>query len=70
MKKIKILISFTWTSNISLDWIFAPGSEISLVWKNELGDNENIFERNIIKNLSNTFGFDHLIVFQLNWYII
>ena len=48
----------TWTSNISLDWIFAPGSEISLVWKNELGDNENIFERNIIKNLSNTFDFD------------
>ena len=48
----------TWTSNVSLDWIFAPGSEISLVWKNELGDNENTFERNIIKNLSNTFDFD------------
>ena len=47
-----------WTSNVSIDWIFAPGSEISLVWKNELGNSENIFQRNIFRNLNNTFGYD------------
>ena len=41
------------------------------MWKNELGDNENTFERNIIKNLSNTFGFDQFnsISIKLVYYL-
>ena len=32
----------TWTSDIAFNWWFAPGSQMSLVWKNAI-DNENFF---------------------------
>ncbi len=40
--------------DLSLNWIFAPGSELTLMWKNEADNFSNVLNRNLMKNLSNT----------------
>ena len=36
-------------------WVFSPGSEIRIVWKNSILDNDNIIPDNWSDNFSNTF---------------
>ena len=45
----------TWTSDIAFNWWFAPGSQMSLVWKNAIEDQTNILRNNWIDNLEESF---------------
>lgn len=37
-------------------WVFAPGSELSIAWKNTIYDDRNKFESNYLENLNRTFS--------------
>jgi hypothetical protein len=37
-------------------WRFAPGSELSLVWKNAIYTNDNNLVNSFVDNLENTFA--------------
>lgn len=37
-------------------WVFAPGSELSIAWKNTIYDDHNKFESNYLTNLNRTFS--------------
>jgi len=39
-------------------WIFAPGSELSLAWKNTIYDDTRFYHRNYFDNLRNTYDLD------------
>lgn len=39
-------------------WIFAPGSELSLAWKNSILDQQDNVNTDFLNNLDNTFGAD------------
>ena len=45
----------TWTSDISLNWRFAPGSQISIVWKNGIDSESNQLINHWISNLQESF---------------
>ncbi len=38
----------TWTSDISFNWWFAPGSQLSFVWKNAIENEDNILRNHWI----------------------
>jgi hypothetical protein len=46
----------TWTSDIAYSWRFAPGSQMSLVWKNAIADQENYLRNHWIDNLEESFN--------------
>ncbi len=46
----------TWTSNIALNWWFAPGSQMSLVWKNGIDNESNILINHLVNNLEESFN--------------
>lgn len=43
------------TIDMTFRWIFAPGSELSVVWKNNIYDEGNYFESRYMKNLNDIF---------------
>jgi len=45
----------TWTSDIAYSWRFAPGSQMSLVWKNAIVDEENYLRNHWVDNLEESF---------------
>ena len=45
----------TWTSDIAFNWRFAPGSQISLVWKNGIDNETNIITEKWHQNLEESF---------------
>ena len=45
----------TWTSDIAFNWWFAPGSQISLVWKNGIDNESNIITEKWHQNLEESF---------------
>ena len=46
----------TWTSDIAFNWWFAPGSQISLVWKNGIDNSTNSITPNWFENLEESFS--------------
>ena len=46
----------TWTSDIALNWWFAPGSQISIVWKNGIDNLEDELTYHWINNIQNSFN--------------
>ena len=46
----------TWTSDIGLSWWFAPGSQLSLVWKNGIDNQTNTLKRNWFDNVNDSFS--------------
>ncbi|MDF1551211.1 MAG: DUF5916 domain-containing protein, partial [Bacteroidales bacterium] len=44
------------TIDLAYRWIFAPGSEMSVVWKNSIYTDSDQINYNYFKNLSNTFS--------------
>jgi len=41
----------TWTSDIAFNWWFAPGSQMSLVWKNAIDNEDNILINHWVDNV-------------------
>tara|TARA_B100001142_G_C14346689_1_gene660265 strand:- start:662 stop:2986 length:2325 start_codon:yes stop_codon:yes gene_type:complete len=46
----------TWTSDISLNWRFAPGSQLTLVWKNNIDNQTNNITDNWYNNFEDSFN--------------
>jgi len=46
----------TWTSDIAFNWWFAPGSQMSLVWKNAIDNQENILINHWVDNIEESFN--------------
>ena len=46
----------TWTSDIAYSWRFAPGSQMSLVWKNAIVDERNYLRNHWADNLEESFN--------------
>ena len=46
----------TWTSDISYNWWFAPGSQMSLVWKNAIDNEDNILVNHWVDNIEESFN--------------
>jgi hypothetical protein len=46
----------TWTSDIAYSWRFAPGSQMSLVWKNAIVDQKNYLRNHWADNLEESFN--------------
>jgi hypothetical protein len=46
-------------------WYFAPGSQMSIVWKNAINNEENIAESNFFKNFENMINFPHANSFSV-----
>ena len=46
----------TWTSNIAFNWWFAPGSQLSLVWKNGIDNQTNIILNHWTENIKESFS--------------
>ena len=44
------------TLNLNFTWQFSPGSELSLVWKDDIYSSDNNMNPDYIDNLKNTFG--------------
>ena len=44
----------TWTSDITLNWRFAPGSQLSIVWKNGIDNENNVLINNWTSNVEET----------------
>ncbi len=53
------------TIDVAYRWIFAPGSELSLVWKNSINTDSNEIEKHYFKNLTNTLGLPQTNSFSL-----
>ena len=47
---------YTWTSDLSLNWWFAPGSQMSVVWKNGIDNETNNIQNSWLNNLEETFN--------------
>ena len=45
-----------WTIDMALNWWFAPGSQMSIVWKNSMEDYNNILTIDWFDNINNTFN--------------
>jgi hypothetical protein len=52
-------------------WVFLPGSELSIIWKNIIQESSNVTDGNYFSNLGNTLQLDQLNVFTIkaNYYI-
>ena len=46
----------TWTSDIAFNWWFAPGSQMSLVWKNAIENEDSILINHWADNLEESFN--------------
>ncbi len=46
----------TWSSDISFNWWFAPGSQLSFVWKNAIENENNILRNHWIENVEESFS--------------
>ena len=46
----------TWTSDIAFNWWFAPGSQMSLVWKNAIDNEDNILINHWTNNVEESFN--------------
>ncbi|MBT3418250.1 MAG: carbohydrate binding family 9 domain-containing protein [Flavobacteriales bacterium] len=46
----------TWTSDIAFNWWFAPGSQMSLVWKNAINNEDNILINHWTDNVEESFN--------------
>ena len=46
----------TWTSDIALNWRFAAGSQLSLVWKNAIDNEDNILINHLVDNIEESFS--------------
>jgi len=46
----------TWTSDIAFNWWFAPGSQMSLVWKNAIDNEDNILINHWVDNVEESFN--------------
>ena len=46
----------TWTSDIAFSWWFAPGSQMSLVWKNGIDNESNSLTNHWIDNLEESYN--------------
>ena len=46
----------TWTSDIAFNWWFAPGSQISLVWKNGIDNESDILINHWNEKLKESFS--------------
>jgi hypothetical protein len=46
----------TWTSDIAFNWWFAPGSQMSLVWKNGIDNESNILINHWTDNIEESFN--------------
>ena len=46
----------TWTSDIAFNWWFAPGSQISLVWKNAIDNEDDILINHWVDNVEESFN--------------
>ena len=59
VKKSEYNINYTtWTSDIALNWWFAPGSQLSLVWKNATDNEDNILINHWRNNVEETFNLE------------
>lgn len=48
----------TWTSDIALNWWFASGSQMSLVWKNAIANEDNILVNHWVDNVEESFNLE------------
>ena len=46
----------TWTSDVGLNWWFAPGSQLSLVWKNGVDNENNNIQNSWFNNIEESFN--------------
>lgn len=46
----------TWTSDIAFNWQFAPGSQLSLVWKNTIENEDNVLINHWRDNVEESFS--------------
>lgn len=46
----------TWTSDIAFNWRFAPGSQMSLVWKNAIDNEDDILINHWVNNVEESFN--------------
>ena len=46
----------TWTSDIAFNWWFAPGSQLSLVWKNAIENEDNVLINHWRDNIEESFS--------------
>jgi len=46
----------TWTSDMAFNWWFAPGSQMSLVWKNAIEDQTNYLRNHWVDNVEESFN--------------
>tara|TARA_B110000240_G_C13189838_1_gene321503 strand:+ start:63 stop:572 length:510 start_codon:yes stop_codon:yes gene_type:complete len=46
----------TWTSDVGLNWWFAPGSQLSIVWKNGIDNETNILRNRWLDNVEDSFN--------------
>ncbi len=50
----------TWTSDIAFNWRFAPGSQMSLVWKNSIENESNTLTNHWNENIEESFSLAQL----------
>ena len=50
----------TWTSDIAFNWRFAPGSQMSLVWKNSIENESNTLTNHWNENIAESFSLAQL----------
>ncbi|MEC9208974.1 MAG: DUF5916 domain-containing protein [Bacteroidota bacterium] len=46
----------TWTSDVAFNWWFAPGSQMSIVWKNSIDNETNYIINNWFGNIEESFS--------------
>ena len=46
----------TWTSDIALNWWFAPGSQLSIVWKNGIDNETFVIRDRWLDNVEDSFN--------------
>jgi hypothetical protein len=61
----------TWTSDIAFTWRFAPGSQMSLVWKNEIDNESNSLINHWTENVKKSFSLaqENSISFKVIYYL-
>jgi len=61
----------SWNFDFSYSWWFAPGSEISVLYRNYALESTNLVQKNISTNLSNVFGnnLTNILSVSLRYYI-
>lgn len=55
----------SWNFDLSYSWWFAPGSEISFLYRNYAQENNNIVEHNLNTNLKNIFNSNMTNIFSI-----